>query len=667
MAKNKWNKYLDISRYESLAEMALGTIKKYGNKIAIRWFAEDEETIESATYNEIGGFMRATFGALHSLGYRKSDHIAICVETSRQWVYADLGVQALGGVTVAVYPTLKPKEVEYILKDSETKLIFVDTQINLEKILAIEENLTELRDIVVIEPFDDKLNKENIFTFEEFLKIGEMYEMDNPKLIFESIFDVKESDLASLIYTSGTTGVPKGVMLTHKNFLSDAYLAISVSATLRKGEKPWEMEFLTLMPFSHSFGRTVDYYCVFYVGATMNIIGKYDADKIRKGFETFRPSLVVGIPYLYQKLYNIVLEEVASMPKMIQNVFHKAMEIGKEYAVYKIEGRKAPFGLSLKTKLLCGLVGKVLRKKLGGRLKMMVSGSAAIAPELMVFFNGFKFNLLEGYGLTETAPVTHMLRTAHNSNFHPQIRNSVDEYTKLGSIGPTIDIPNNPYEPVEQKLTPEGELLIRGPMVMKGYWKKPKITAQTIDEDGWLHTGDIAEIDDVGYTRIIGRAKIILKLSTGKMISPAAVENLIVPASRKIAQILLVGDDSRKYLTSIIVPYQEPLKKYADDHGIKYSTWGDLIRNKEIQNLIKEEVMTFCKEVSNYSTPKKFAISCRAFDATEDYVTPTYKFKRAKIYADLREDINKMYENEGDFLIIESRESDFYDQGMIIG
>lgn len=667
MAKNKWNKYFEITRYENLAKMALGTIKKFKNKIAMRWFEEDGETVGSLTYNEVGGYMRASFGALHSLGYKKSDRIAICSETRREWVFSDLGVQALGGVTVAVYPSLKPKEIEYILKDSDTKLVFIDTEDNLQKVLAIQKNLHDLQDIVVIDPFSDELKKDNIYHFSDFIKMGEKYEIEHPGLMAESILEVKEDDLASLIYTSGTTGVPKGVMLTHKNFLSDAYLAISVAATLRKGEKPWEMDFLTLMPFSHSFGRTIDYYCVFYVGATMNIIGKYDADKIRKGFETFKPMIVVGIPYLYQKLYNIILEELTTMPNMVQKVFNYTMDIGKEYAQYKIEGKKAPFGLSLRTKILTFIVGRVLRKKLGGRLKMMVSGSAAISHDLMIIFNGLKFNLLEGYGLTETAPVTHMLRTAHNSNNHPKISRAVDEYTKLGSIGPTIDIADNPYEPVEQKITPEGELLIRGPMVMKGYWKKPKITEQTIDSEGWLHTGDIAEIDEDGYVKIKGRAKVILKLMTGKMISPAIIENMIVPASRKIAQILLVGDDSKKYLTSIIIPYQEPFKKYAEEHGIEYKTWGDLIRNEEIQGLMKEEVLSFCEEIADFSVPKKFAISCKAFDASEDYLTPTFKFKRNKVYTDLKEDIDRLYDIDGDFLIIESRETDFYDQSLIIG
>ncbi len=669
MAKNKWNKYLDIKKYDNLAQMVLAVIDKYGNKDAIRWFDKDEdgkEIVKSITYNELRGFLSNIFGGLHLLGLKKSDMIALCSNTRREWIYADLGIQTLGGVTVAIYPTLKPKEVLYILKDSGAKLIFVDTQENLEKILSIESDCPDLKYIVIFDKFDPSLEKENIIPFWRLIRDGAQYHRENPTAYIESIYQIEEEDLASLIYTSGTTGIPKGVMLTHKNFLSCSYLSISVAATLRKGEKPWEMDFLSLLPLAHSFGRTVNEYCVLYVGGTMNIVEKLNPELIRKALTTFKPTIIVGIPYLFQKIYNIVNETVATLPKVAQNVFKKTEALGRRYAEYKMRGEKPPFGIRVKFTILGNIVRKVLMKNFGGRLKLMISGSAAISPELMIFFNMFKFNLIEGYGLTETAPTTHLLRTSHNSDYHPQIIKSIDEYTKLGSIGPTIDIKNSPYEPVEQKLSPDGELLIRGPMVMKGYWQKPKLTEVALDKDGWLYTGDLAEIEDDGYVRIKGRAKVIIKLQTGKMISPAAVENLIIPASKKIAQIILVGDDSRKYLTCIVVPYWEPFKTYADQKRIPYQSFKDLVNNEEVQNLIKEEVVSMLEEVSDYMTPKKFLISCKDFAVKEDYLTPTYKFKRNKIASDLKSWIDKLYSQSGDFLVIEDRITDFYDQSLII-
>ncbi|MHA1147146.1 MAG: AMP-dependent synthetase/ligase [Promethearchaeota archaeon] len=668
MAKNKWNKYLNLKKFENLAQMVLYSIDKQDKKTAARWFGEDGEKVHSITYSELGNMIRAVFGGLSSLGLKKRDMIALCCHTRIEWIYCDLGIQSLGACNVAIYPTLKPKEIEYILKDSGAKAIFVDDQENLEKILAIEKNLPNLAYILVIDEFESSLAKENIIPLSKLINEGVLFNRANPYKFTETVAYIDEEELASLIYTSGTTGIPKGVMLTHRNFLSDAYLAISATATLRKGEKPWEMNFLSILPLAHSFGRCVNEYCILYIGGTISIVQKLDPEMIRKALLEFKPTMIVGIPYLFQKIYNIVLETVASMPEKIQKIFKKTEAMGRKYASYKMKGKKPPLGLRIKFTILGNAVRMVLMKHFGGRLKLMISGSAAISPELMVFFNMFKFNLIEGYGLTETSPVTHLLRTSYNSDYHPKINKKIDEYTQLGSIGPTIDIGDNPYEPVEQKLTPEGELLIRGPMVMKGYWQKPKLTEAALDKDGWLYTGDLAEIDENGYVRIKGRAKIVVKLQTGKMISPILIETLIVPASRKIAQIIVVGDDTRKYLTCIICPYWEPLKKLADEKGLKYnSNFGDLVKNKEIQEILKQEIQVMLKEVSDYMTPKKILISCKDFRAEEDYLTPTYKFKRNKIYEDLKPWIDKLYADTTDVLIIEDRITDFYDQSLIIG
>ncbi|MFX1257418.1 MAG: AMP-dependent synthetase/ligase [Promethearchaeota archaeon] len=667
MTKNRWNKYLNIKKFENLAQMVLYSIKKYGSKTAARWFREDDETVESITYKDLEDMMRAVFGGLSSLGFKKKDMIALCCNTQIEWIYSDLGIQSLGACNVAIYPTLKPKEIEYILKDSGAKAIIVDEQENLEKVLEIENNLPDLKYIIVIDEFNNALAKENVIPFSKLINEGKLYNQDNPNIFLETISNIEEEDLASLIYTSGTTGIPKGVMLTHKNFLSDAYLAISSTATLRKGDKPWEMNFLSLLPLAHSFGRCVNEYCILYIGATMSIVKKLDPEMVRKALLEFKPTMIVGIPYLFQKIYNLVLETVATKPKMIQKIFRKTEAMGRKYSDYKMKGEKPPFALRLKFALLGNGVRMVLKKNFGGKLVLMISGAAAISQELMVFFNMFKFNLIQGYGLTETSPITHLLRTSYNSDYHPKIDKKIDEYTQLDSIGPTIDILDNPYEPLEQKLTPDGELLIRGPMVMKGYWQKPKLTEIALDKDGWLHTGDLAEIDENGYARIKGRAKVVVKLQTGKMISPAAVENLIVPASRKIAQIVLIGDDTRKYLTCIVCPYWEPLRKFADENGINYTNFGDLVKNEKIQDIIKQEINDMLEEISDYMIPKKILISCKDFRADEDYLTPTYKFKRNKIFEDLKPWIDKIYADAADVLIIEDRITDFYDQSLIIG
>lgn len=663
---NKWNKYLRIERYQNLPKMLLKTTELHGPKLAMRWFSEDLSEIHSCTYNELSQQMKRVWGALNQLGYKEGDHIAICCETRAEWIFSDFGILSLGGVTIAVYPSLKPAEIKYIVNDSGATGIFIDREKNLKKILEIKDECPTLENIIVIDEFDSKLKTNSIYTFDEILDMGQDFFVKNPGKYEESINKINEDDLASFIYTSGTTGIPKGTMLTHKNFLSDATAAVAVAATLRKNEVPHEMDFLTVMPFSHSFARCVDEYCAIYIGATINFTGGYDPTRIRKSFEEFHPTMMVGIPYLYQKIYQIILDEVDKLPESVQNIFNKAISYGREYFGNKKKGIKNPLGLTLKYKILGGLVSKVIKKKLGGEILLMISGSAAISPDLVMFFISVDIVLVEGYGLTETSPVTHLLRSEDNSDYRPNFDHKVPHFQKLGTIGPPVEIPDNPYENVQQKLSEFGELLIKGPMVMKGYWKQPELTKQALDEDGWLHTGDLAEIDEDGYVRIKGRAKVVIKLATGKMISPAVVENMVVPTSRIVAQLILVGGDDRKYITSIVVPYQKELKQYADDHDLKYEGWEDIIRNPEILNIIKDEILRLTEDVSEYQRPKKFAISSQSFDKEDGYLTPSYKFKRDKIFDDLKDAIDKMYESDDEFYIIEDRMTGWYDQSHII-
>ncbi|MGQ4876658.1 MAG: AMP-dependent synthetase/ligase, partial [Promethearchaeia archaeon] len=592
------------------------------------------------------------------------DHISICAETSQIWAWADLGIQCLGAVTVAIYPSLKPKEILYILKDSESKALFVDNKENLEKFYAIEDDVPQIQHVIVFEDIDNSLRKENVITWREFFDRGKQYEKEHPGLLEESISNINEEDLASLIYTSGTTGIPKGVMLTHKNFLSDIVLISAIGMTLNKGEKPWEGQSITYMPYAHSYARTVEEYGLIFNGSSINFVGGRSAERLQKAFKKFRPTIMVGVPYLFQKLYERIMDTVATMPPKIQKIFNNAIFVGKQYYLNKMNKRKNPLSLRMKYWFYKKLVLNRIKKELGGRLQLLVTAAAGISQELLLFFWSCGFNIAEGYGLTEAAPATHYSRTWHNSDFRPNFHKKIDIYEKIGTVGPPLEIIGNPYENIQQKLGPDGELLLKGPNIMKGYWKKPQLTKAAIDEDGWLHTGDLAEIDEDGYVKIIGRSKAIIKLSTGKMISPASVEGLIVPYSRLVAQIVLVGSE-KKYLAAIVVPYQEPLKKYADEHGIQYKSWGDIIRNKEIQNLIKEDIMKFTEEIAEFSRPKRFAISSKNFSIEDGYLTPTLKFKRNKIYEDFKDVIDKLYEIDDEFLIIESRMTDFYDQSVI--
>lgn len=662
--KNEWSKYLRLVRYKNIPEMVFESIKYNKKRIAMRFFGEDGNTIESLTYAQLEGYIKTSFYALYALGYKKGDHIAICAESSQYWAWADLGVQCIGGVTIAVYPSLTPKEIQYILDDSDTKMLFVDGQENLEKFYAIQKDLPNIKHVIVLEKFNESLKKQNVLSWAEFFKLGNESESKNPNLLKESIANVNEEDLASLIYTSGTTGLPKGAMLTHKNFLSDIVALSGVAITLDHTEKPWHAQSITYMPYAHSFGRTVEEYGLIFNSASINFVGGRTQDKLKKAFKAFKPTIIVGVPYMYSKLYEQVVDTAATLPERLQKIFKKATTIGRQYYINIRQKKKNPLGMRIKYAIFKKIVLGRIQKELGGELQLMVTASAAISEDLLLFYWSCGFNIAEGYGLTEAAPATHYSRTYDNSDFRPNFHKKIDVFEKVGTVGPLMEIPGNPYENMEQKLGPDGELLIRGPNIMKGYWKKPELTKAAIDEEGWLHTGDLAVIDEDGYVKIIGRSKAIIKLATGKMVSPEVVEGLIVPYSRLIAQIILVGNE-KKFLSAIIVPYQQPLKQYADEHGIKYEKWGDLIRNKEVQQLIKDDITKFLVDVADFSRPKRFAVSSLAFSEADGFLTPTLKVKKNKIYKDFKKVIDQLYEINDDFLIIEERLTDFYDQGVI--
>lgn len=659
------NKYLPKRRFNSIPEMIIESKNRFYKKPAIRWIRSSDNTIQAISYEQLVDTMKIIFYALNRIGLKAHDHIAICSETRPEWIFADLGIQSLGGVTVTVYPSLKAKEIEYILKDSECKAIFLDTRDNLEKIKSIKGNLPELRVVVSFHTKQYSMDEGNLITFNDLLSLGiQNYYSSNQ--FDNSISKIKEDDLSNIIYTSGTTGIPKGVMLSHKNFLSDALASVSVAMTLKKGIKPWKHNFLSILPFSHSFGKCVGEYAPLIVGASIDIVSELTPKAIRNAFEKFKPTLMAGIPYVYQKIYEIVLEELSEYPKFIEKLVLRIIENGKQYYENRRQRKKNKLSVILKHKLLAKVIGRRIRKKLGGNWELMISGSAAISKDLIYFFHTIGIPILEGYGLTEASPVTHLSRTEFNSDFRPNFKEVIDPYTKIGTVGPPIEILENPYKNIEQKIDPVNkELLIRGPMVMQGYWNKPSATKDTIDEEGWLYTGDIVDIDEQGYVTIKGRDKLIIKLATGKIISPAAVETLITPTSQLIAQFLLVGDDSKNYLTAILVPYQEPLKSFAHKNGIEFETLEDLLEKQIILNQIKNEINDLTKNIADYSRPKKFLISSKAF-TSQKYITPTYKFKRNKIFQDFQEQIKMLYEQDREFLVLKERLTDFYDQSMII-
>ncbi|MHA1731329.1 MAG: AMP-dependent synthetase/ligase [Promethearchaeota archaeon] len=659
---------MSLRVYQSIGELFLSILPEHGNRPYLMW-RDEVGQVQHLTFLEIYDRAELVAAGLVSLGFNKGDHLAIASETRVEWFFTDLGNLGLGGVTVTIYPSLTAEQYRYIIEDSESKVVFVDDKEDLAKVLEVRGSLPGLEYVFFYDELSEKdlfdlgveVPRDSVHHVSWLLDRGREFLADKAGFLESAIGKVEEGDLASIIYTSGTTGVPKGVMLSHRNFLSDAIIASEIIKKIDPKRPPHEQNALTFMPLSHSYCRTSEEFVALYNGACLCLAGGRSPAIIETGFKVFKPSLMAGIPYVYEKIVNKVLATVKTYPPKIQKLFHKALAFGKKYNRILASGQKPSLGQRLHFWLDKKLVHKKIHQQLGGRLMGFASGSARLPPEISEFFFALGIRMIEGYGLTETTPITHMVRTWENSDFRPNWPKGkkIHPLAKLGSVGPPLEIPDNPYPNVECKIAEDGEVLIRGPNVMLGYWKKPEETAATIEPDGWLHTGDLGRVDEDGYLFITGRKKVIVKLSTGKMISPALVEDKLT-LSPLLLQVILVGSD-RKYLTALVVPDQNGVREVADEMGVEYSSYQDLIRDEKVLQAIKREILARSKDLAAYETVKKFAVLGQELSEEEGYLTPTLKYKRSKILEDFQDVIDEIYATDRDWVVVERRLVDFHD------
>ncbi|MFX0102614.1 MAG: AMP-dependent synthetase/ligase [Candidatus Hodarchaeota archaeon] len=658
----------ELKAYNSIPELLLETVKYHGDRPYLRWRNEVGQVHEHK-FKEVKKLAGQILGGLASLGIKSGDHVSIGSETRQEWVITDLGILSLGGVVTTIYPSLTAAQFQYILDDSETKIAFVDDKENLSKIIEVWPSLPKLEHVFyfdkIIEKdlFDLKAPKDKTFHIDWLLSKGEEYINNNPVAMEDSIAKIKDEDLASIIYTSGTTGVPKGVCLTHRNFLSNA-LCSEIIRAIDRTRVPWEQNSLTFMPLSHVYARSSEEFLALYNGACICFAGGRSPAIIETGFKAFKPTLMAGIPYVYEKIYQQVLNKIKKYPEKMQKLFFKGLEFGKRYNNLLAEGKKPPLGMRIRYWIDNKLIYSRVHKELGGRLLGFVSGSARLSPELVEFFWALNVRIMDGYGLTETSPVTNVNRPIECSDFRSNwpAGKKIHPLAKLGSVGPPINFPESPYPDIEQKIADDGELLIRGPCVMKGYWKKPEETKAVLEDDGWLHTGDLGRIDEDGYLFITGRKKVIVKLSTGKMVAPAYVEEKIT-LSDLILQVILVGSE-RKYLTAFVVPDQKGIKNLANERNIPYKNYQDLLQNQAILEAIKEEILEKSKNLAAYETIKKFAIFAQEFNEDDGYMTPTLKFKRNRILDDFKDIIDMLYASDKDYIIVDRRLVDFHELSL---
>jgi long-chain acyl-CoA synthetase len=631
---------LDYVRYPSIPKMLEGTQKCVPDKVALKYFEGEE--IKSITFREYYNRAKLIGAGLLQLGVKNQDHLGIFSETRYEWCVCDIGIMTINCCTVTIFHTLESEQVKFILSDSESVGVFVSNQKLLDKVLKGWKGLPLLEHIIVIDNIipnldeyfteDEKLiYADKIVTLKQLLDAGKKATESDPNQVQQIMDAIREEELATIIYTSGTTGIPKGVMLSHKNMLSDITMA-AIALDLRTDETS-----TTYLPLSHSFCRTVELLGGCLKGITLCFAKNYY--NLAENIHDFHPTSMIGVPTVFEQIYHKALDTLAKMPKSKQDIFWNAVAFGKKVCEIEQSGKKVPLIMTLKFKLYKKLVFGSIRQRLGGRLRRFVSGGAPLNPEIARFFFAAGVLILEGYGLTEASPVTHVNRESTTTNAWPPYR-----FGTVGSlIGWNKQGTKNPYEPLEHKLSESGELMVKGPNVMMGYWKRPKETAEAL-EDGWLHTGDLAEIDIDGYVKIIGRSKEIIVLRTGKKVAPNLIEGMYLE-NNYIAQLMLVGE-AQSFITALIVPNFEKKQEILDQLNMDAEMSNeDFCQDPKITEFYDQQLKQIEENrISKVESIKKFILVPDPFTEENNLMTPTMKLKRKLIIKKFEKPIAEMYE-----------------------
>tara|TARA_B100002051_G_scaffold61111_1_gene57013 strand:- start:16025 stop:17806 length:1782 start_codon:yes stop_codon:yes gene_type:complete len=563
--------------------------------------------------SDVRSTVRNLAAALQSVNIKGGDKVAILSTNSPRWSMADYGIICNGSVTVTVYPTLLPAQIEYILDNSDTKAVFVENTEQLDKVNQIRANLNTLEHVIVM---DDSLeNKsDNTYNFIDFLDMGQDFENNNEFSLTKISEGIHKDDLLTIIYTSGTTGNPKGVMLTHGNLISNVNATIKM-ADLKEEE---EHSFLSFLPLSHVLERMAGHFTSFAIGAEV-----YFAESIETVADNLAetsPSIVCSVPRLFEKMYNKISDGLKNAPAVRRKIFDFAYNTGKEtshiYDKSTLKGfQKFKYNLSKK------LVYSKIKQKLGGKIQFFVSGGAPLSKEVAEFFSYLDITILEGYGLTETSPV---------------LTSNVEGDLKFGTVG-------KPLFNVDIKIAEDGEILAKGPNIMKGYYKNDEATKEAIDSEGWLHTGDIGEFDQQGFLKITDRKKSLIVTSGGKNIAPAPLENALV-ASVYVEQIVAIGD-KRNFISALIAPNFEALEGYLKTKGIEGLSPSDMVSHQETISLFTNEVESRMEPFAQYEKIKKFTVIDRLFELEKNEITPSLKIRRKAILENFKETIDAMYDS----------------------
>jgi len=586
---------------DTLSKAFWRSVEQHGEKPAL--LVKREKQYRPITYTELGRRVYAFARALHELGVRKGDRVAILAENCPEWAITDWATLCLGAITVPIYPTLTAPQVGEILSDSEPKVLVVSDKKQRRKACEAVEGTGLNPQMICIASegagetptFEQMLNQPGALTESELRALVETSQPD---------------DIITFIYTSGTTGEPKGAMLTHRNLISN------IEAVLELIDWRPDDVFLSFLPLSHVFERMGGHFLPIYAGLT--IAYAESLFTLANDMLEVKPTLMLGVPRFYASVMDRILASVRQMPPLRQKLFYRMLEVGKVYAQCWREGRSAPLGVRLQHAVLDKLVAAKIRERVGGRLRYFVSGGAALPKEVAEFFHAFGILIIEGYGLTETSPVLTV---------------NPPRAPRFGSVG-------KPIPGVEIKIAEDGEILARGPNIMLGYYKKPEATAAAIDPDGWFHTGDVGYMDKDGYLYITDRKKDILVLANGKNVAPQPIENMLKQS--ELIQEAVVYGDGMSAPVALIVPNIDALRAFAKQQGIEATDDDALLNHDAVQKRFRQELERVNRELADFQRLKGFRLISKPFSIETGELTPTLKVKRrvvAEKYAHLLQEM----------------------------
>jgi long-chain acyl-CoA synthetase len=578
--------------------------EKYKNKEDALGAKENGEWVKYSTKQYIDFANNISLGLL-SLGVQKEDKIALIANNRPEWNFADMGIMQTGAINVPIYPTISENDLEFILNDAEIKYVFVSSQDLYNKVNKIRSKVPSIKDVYSFNQLDG---------VKHWLELAELGKQ-NAGQLFSKLEDVKnsinDSELATLLYTSGTTGNPKGVMLSHKNLFSNFYAVRNLPPL------DSESRVLSFLPLNHVYERMLTYLYM-YVGAS--IFYAESLETIGDNIREIKPHVFSAVPRLLEKVYDKIVAKGADLSGIKRKLFFWALNLGLKYEMDGKNGSWYEFQLSIANKLIFNK----WREALGGNVRAIVSGGAALQPRLARVFTAAQIPVLEGYGLTETSPVIAV------NNLKPGGR-------KFGTVGLII-------EGVKVKIADDGEILTKGPNVMMGYYKRPVATAEVLDNDGWFHTGDIGILEEGKYLKITDRKKEIFKTSGGKYIAPQPIENKL-KESMFIEQVMVIGEN-QKFASALVVPAFTFIKDWCEKKGQSCSTNEELIMNPEVKKHIQEEIAKVNASLAQFESIKKFELLPREWSIEKGEMTPKLSLKRRVICESNKNLIEKIYRTE---------------------